>query len=170
MRVSDLRKFRRSLHRPNASFILPIKNSASPISESFTPAGVRPTPFKYRFPVPAGMSEYFQLERTKMMINARSDISDDLIMQLGASASRDMRNYLLSLTENIPTGDAITDDIFNAVSYAVVARYLATVSDYDGYRSWKAEYDDAKESIRTAIQLAARSNIMSIRPFGRGDV
>ena len=116
------------------------------------------------------MSEYFQLERTKMMINARSDISDDLIMQLGASASRDMRNYLLSLTENIPTGDAITDDIFNAVSYAVVARYLATVSDYDGYRSWKAEYDDAKESIRTAIQLAARSNIMSIRPFGRGDV
>lgn len=116
------------------------------------------------------MSEYFQLERTQRMINAAADVDEDLLMGLGASASIDMRNFLASLTENIPTGDDITDDIYNAVSYAVVSRYLGTVSDYDGMRSWKAEAEDARESIRVGIQQNVRSNIITARAFGRGDV
>lgn len=116
------------------------------------------------------MPEYFELERTQRMLNAAADVSEDLLNGLGASASTEMRNFLLSLTENPPTGDDINDEIYNAVSYEVVARYLATVSDYEGYRSWKAEAQSARDSIQTGINLNVRSNIITARGFGRGDV
>lgn len=76
----------------------------------------------------------------------------------------------ITITDDPPSGDDITEDILNAVSYSVVSRYLGTVSDYEGQRSWKEEAKDAREMIRVGIQRNVRSNITKIRAFGRGDV
>lgn len=108
---------------------------------------------------------YFDLERTKRMLEITDAVDDTLLNQIGRGADLRMHKWLLTITEKPPAGDDITDDMRNCVSYDVCAKYLLTKKDYEGAQSWKAEREDTRIGIESGLKRGADESLVSIPRF-----
>lgn len=92
---------------------------------------------------------YFELDRTKrFLLIAEDDTTDDkLLNDIGKGCANRLRSHLATIVHDIPTGDAITDDMKNAVSYDACRKYKLVKRSFQSAEEFMKERDDARKGI-----------------------
>lgn len=105
------------------------------------------------------------LPRVKKFLEIKDNDDDSVLDDLGRGAGTRMRNWLESITENLPEGADIEDDIINAVAFDVCAKYEAIKKNYDGVRVWTNERSDARAGIETGLKRDVDESLIVIPRF-----
>lgn len=108
---------------------------------------------------------YLKRVRKFLEIEDGDTVDDSVLNDLGKGAGIRMRNWLESITENIPEGADIEDDIINAVAFDVCAKYEAIKKNYDGVRVWTNERSDARAGIETGLKRDVDESLIVIPRF-----
>ena len=111
---------------------------------------------------------YFELDTTKLYLEIKDTIDDDVINQLGANADEEMDNYLKTIigSDELPIiPGAVGDLIKDAVNFEVVKQYMMIKQrGAESIKVWNDEAQKKRAMIKQGLaQDAEEYSFVSVR-------